>query len=154
MLHIKPLIVAVSANVNNEIIAQAMACGFDKVVEVLKPVRHLSYSQYPIKRFYKGDSVIIMSVEQGEEINKLYSKYNDTISLLKENLKIKNIKYDSIFNTISAQKDSFYNWKYKYSLNKSLYQDWEENQKKIDKLHAWSKILLIFIIVFQFNQLQ
>jgi len=115
---------------------------------------HLSYSQYPIKRFYKGDSVIIMSVEQGEEINKLYSKYNDTISLLKENLKIKNIKYDSIFNTISAQKDSFYNWKYKYSLNKSLYQDWEENQKKIDKLHAWSKILLIFIIVFQFNQLQ
>jgi hypothetical protein len=95
-----------------------------------------------------------MSVEQGEEINKLYSKYNDTISLLKENLKIKNIKYDSIFNTISAQKDSFYNWKYKYSLNKSLYQDWEENQKKIDNLHAWSKILLIFIIVFQFNQLQ
>jgi hypothetical protein len=95
-----------------------------------------------------------MSVEQGEEINKLYSKYNDTISLLKENLKIKNVKYDSIFNTISAQKDSFYNWKYKYSLNKSLYQDWEKNQKKIDKLHAWSKILLIFIIVFQFNQLQ
>ncbi len=33
MLHIKPLIVAVSANVNNEIIAQAMACGFDKVIE-------------------------------------------------------------------------------------------------------------------------
>jgi hypothetical protein len=94
-----------------------------------------------------------MSVEQGEEINKLYSKYNDTISLLKENLKIKNVKYDSIFNTISAQKDSFYNWKYKYSLNKSLYQDLEENQRKIDKLHAWSKILLIFIIVFQFNQL-
>jgi len=60
-----------------------------------------------------------MSAEQGEEINKLYSKYNDTISLLKENLKIKNVKYDSIFNTISAQKDSFYNWKYKYSLNKS-----------------------------------
>lgn len=95
-----------------------------------------------------------MSVEQGEQINKLYSKYNDTISLLKENLKIKNVKYDSIFNTISAQKDSFYNWKYKYSTNKSLYQDWEENQRKLDKIHAWSKILLIFIIVFQFNQLQ
>jgi len=124
------------------------------IVLVLILLCHLSYSQYPIKRFYKGDSVVIMSVEQGEEINKLYSKYNDTISLLKENLKIKNVKYDSIFNTISAQKDSFYNWKYKYSLNKSLYQDWEENQKKIDKLHAWSKILLIFIIVFQFNQLQ
>lgn len=95
-----------------------------------------------------------MSVEQAKEINKLFTNYNDTISLLKENLKTKNIKYDSIFNTISAQKDSFYNWKYKYSTNKSLYQDWEENQKKIDKLHALSKLLLIAIIIFQFSELK
>ncbi len=94
-----------------------------------------------------------MSVEQGEEINKLYKNYNDSISLLKENLKTKNKSYDSLFSTISAQKDSFYNWKYKYSLNKSLYEDWEENQRKIDKIHAISKILLFAIIVLQFNQL-
>lgn len=115
---------------------------------------HLSYSQYPIKRYYKGDSVLIMSVEQGEEINKLYKNYNDSISLLKENLKTKNKGYDSLFSTISAQKDSFYNWKYKYSLNKSLYQDWEENQRKIDKIHAASKLMLIFIIILQFSQLK
>lgn len=95
-----------------------------------------------------------MSVEQAKEINKLYINYNDTISLLKENLKTKNLKYDSLFNTISVQKDSFYNWKYKYSTNKSLYQDWEENQKKIDKLHALSKLLLIAIIIFQFSELK
>lgn len=94
-----------------------------------------------------------MSVEQGEVINKLYKNYNDSISLLKENLKTKNKGYDSLFSTISAQKDSFYNWKYKYSLNKSLYEDWEENQRKIDKIHAISKILLFAIIVLQFNQL-
>jgi hypothetical protein len=94
-----------------------------------------------------------MSVEQGEVINKLYKNYNDSISLLKENLKTKNKDYDSLFSTISAQKDSFYNWKYKYSLNKSLYEDWEENQRKIDKIHAISKILLFAIIVLQFNQL-
>ena len=112
-----------------------------------------SYSQLPIKRYYKGDSVIIMSVEQGKEINKLYSRYNDTISLLKENLKSKNIKYDSIFNTVSAQKDSFYNWKWKYVTNKSLYEAWEENQRKIDKIHAASKLILIGIIILQFSQL-
>ena len=94
-----------------------------------------------------------MSVEQGEVINKLYKNYNDSISLLKENLKTKNKGYDSLFSTISAEKDSFYNWKYKYSLNKSLYEDWEENQRKIDKIHAISKILLFVIIVLQFNQL-
>ena len=38
MLHIKPLMVAVSANVNDEIVSQAIACGFDKVIEApLKP---------------------------------------------------------------------------------------------------------------------
>ena len=95
-----------------------------------------------------------MSVEQAKGINKVYSNYNDTISLLKENLKTKTIKYDSIFNTISAQKDSFYNWKYKYTHNKSLYEDWQESQKKIDKLHALSKLLLITIIIFQFSQLK
>jgi len=94
-----------------------------------------------------------MTVEQGYVINKLYKNYNDTISLLKENLKTKNKGYDSLFNTISAQKDSFYNWKWKYVTNKSIYETWEENQKKIDKIHALSKILLMGIIILQFSQL-
>lgn len=95
-----------------------------------------------------------MSVEQGEEINKLYSKYNDTISLLKENLKIKNIKYDSIFNTISLVKDSFYSWKWKYTENKRIYENYNLNQGKIERLHAASKLILIGIIILQFSQLQ
>ena len=123
------------------------------IVLVLILLCHLSYSQFPIKRYYKWDSVLIMTVEQGDVINKLYKNYNDTISLLKENLKTKNKGYDSLFNTISAQKDSFYNWKWKYVTNKSIYETWEENQKKIDKIHALSKILLMGIIILQFSQL-
>ena len=114
----------------------------------------LSYSQYPIKRYYKGDSVLILKVEQLDTINNLYLKYNDTIKVLKTDLTIKNKKYDSIFNTISAQKDSVYNWKYKYNLNKSIYEDWEANQRKIDKIQAASKLMLIFIIILQFSQLR
>ena len=54
MLHIKPLIVAVSANVNDEIISQAMACGFDKVIEApLRPETVLNQFIPEIKIKYK-----------------------------------------------------------------------------------------------------
>ena len=97
---------------------------------------------------------MILKVDQLDTINNLYLKYNDTIKVLKADLTIKNKKYDSIFNTISTQKDSVYHWKYKYNLNKSIYEDWEANQRKIDKIQAASKLMLIFIIILQFSQLQ
>lgn len=96
---------------------------------------------------------MILKVEQIDTINGLFLRYNDTINSLKQDNKLKALKYDSLFNTISAQKDSFYSWKYKYKLNKGIYEDWQENQKKIDKLHAASKLLLMFIIILQFSQL-
>lgn len=96
---------------------------------------------------------MILKVEQLDTINGLFLRYNDTIYRLKQDNKLKTLKYDSLFNTISAQKDSFYSWKYRYNINKNIYQDWEANQKKLDKLHAASKLLLMFIIILQFSQL-
>lgn len=90
-----------------------------------------------------------MTIGQADTINQLYKSYNDTIN----NFKIKLKNNDSLLSIRTIEKDSFYNWKYKYSLNKSLYEDWEENQRKIDKIHALSKILLMFVIVLQFTQL-
>jgi hypothetical protein len=94
-----------------------------------------------------------MTIKQGEEINNLYKNYNKEIVLLKDSIKTKKHDYDSLYKTISAKTDSFYNWKYKYSINKTLYEAWETEQKKIDKIHALSKILLMFIIILQFSQL-
>lgn len=118
------------------------------LVLILAPT--LTFSQYPKTKKIGQDSVVIITIGQADTINNLYRSYNDSISNLQSKLKTN----DSLLSIRTIEKDSFYNWKYKYSINKSLYQNWEENQRKIDKLHAWSKILLIFIIVFQFNQLQ
>jgi hypothetical protein len=108
-----------------------------------------SYSQYPQIKKIKQDSVVIMTIEQGKEINALYIGYNNTIDSLKNKIK----DNDSLLSARTIEKDSLYSWKHKYKLNKSLYEDFEANQKKIDKLHASSKLILIFIILLQFSQL-
>ncbi|MEY4282265.1 MAG: hypothetical protein RLZ39_1677 [Bacteroidota bacterium] len=109
----------------------------------------LTFSQYPKTKKIGQDSVVIITIGQADTINKLYKSYNDSINNLQSKIK----KNDSLLSVRTIEKDSFYNWKYKYSINKSLYEDWEENQRKIDKIHAASKLMLIFIIILQFSQL-
>jgi hypothetical protein len=106
-------------------------------------------AQYPKTKKIGNDSVVIITIGQADTINQLYKSYNDTIKILQLKLK----KNDSLLRTRTIEKDSFYNWKYKYSVNKSIYEDYESNQRKVDKIHALSKIMLMFIIVLQFSQL-
>jgi hypothetical protein len=117
---------------------------------VLILVPTLTFSQYPKTKKIGQDSVVIITIGQADTINNLYRSYHDSIN----NLQFKLKKNDSLLSVRTIEKDSFYNWKYKYSINKSLYQDFEQNQRKIDKIHAASKLMLIFIIILQFSQLQ
>jgi hypothetical protein len=117
---------------------------------VLILVPTLTFSQYPKTKKIGQDSVVIITIGQADTINNLYRSYHDSIN----NLQFKLKKNDSLLSVRTIEKDSFYNWKYKYSINKSLYQDFEQNQRKIDKVHAASKLMLIFIIILQFSQLQ
>jgi len=116
-------------------------------VLILAPT--LIFSQYPKTKKIGQDSVVIITIGQADTINNLYRSYHDSINNLQSKIK----KNDSLLSVRTIEKDSFYNWKYKYSVNKSLYEDWEENQRKIDKIHAASKLMLIFIIILQFSQL-
>ena len=52
------------------------------IVLVLIWVSQSSYCQYPQKRIFRGDSVVILSITQADTINKLYKEYNDSIQLL------------------------------------------------------------------------
>ena len=113
----------------------------------------LTYSQYPITKKIKGDSVVIMTIGQADTINLLYKSYNDSIGQLKDYITIKKKFYDSLLIVRTIEKDSFYSWKHKYSTNKTIYEGYEENQRKIDKVHSLSKLLLIFVIILQFSQL-
>lgn len=115
---------------------------------------HLSYSQYPVKRLYRGDSVVMMKVSQADTINLLFNSYNNTISTLKDSLTIKKQKYDSLYQTIYQTKDSFYNWKWKYEANRNSYIAREAEKEKDKKYDFAQKVILIGIIFLQFQSLK
>ncbi len=115
---------------------------------------HLSYSQYPVKRLYRGDSVVIMKVSQADTINLLFNSYNNTINTLKDSLTIKKEKYDSLYQTIYQTKDSFYNWKWKYEANRNIYIAREAEKEKDKKYDFAQKVILIGIIFLQFQSIK
>ena len=108
-----------------------------------------SFSQYPQIKKIKEDSVVIMTIDQGKEINALYIGYNKTI----DSLKNKSIKDDSLLNVYIYKASKLENYKYRYEANMETYQAREKELEKMDKYHAWQKIILIFLVVFQFSQL-
>lgn len=120
-----------------------------------------SYCQYPIIKKIKDDTVVILTLNQSEQINKLYLNYNDTIGNLKttlnktiDSLNNKKLKYDSLFNTLLVEKDSFYNWKWKYKANKETYIKRESDFDEYKKYDQYIKYILVAIIYFQFTKLR
>ena len=77
------------------------------IVLLLILLYHLGYSQsqYPVKRIFRGDSVVIMKVSQADTINLLYNSYNDTINNLKNSINLKRLQYDSINKEIYLKQD-------------------------------------------------
>ena len=112
-----------------------------------------SYPQYPQKRVFRGDSVVILSITQADTINKLYKSYNDSIGLLNNTLTIKNKKYDSIFKAIHYKEDSITLWKGKYQTSVDLFRTRPKARSydSEEKLEFAQKIILIAIILFQFT---
>lgn len=108
---------------------------------------HSSYSQYPITKKIKGDSVVIMKVSQADTINMLYRNYNDTIdglrlSMLKEKTKF----YDTIVKKIHTQTDSSFYWKGKTYEYEADSRQREKIIKQIDTV-AYVHLLLLTILL-------
>ena len=92
-----------------------------------------------------------MKVSQADTINLLYKTYNDTINDLKNSITQKRFQYDSINQEIRLKQDSFYNWKWKYEANRAAYIKEEKITWKKEKLHEASKLILVGIIILQFQ---
>ena len=92
-----------------------------------------------------------MTIGQADTINQLYKSYNDTISVLKSALTIKNIKYDSLFSYNTFQKDSVNLYKWKYQANRDAYTERQKDYWKTEKIHEASKLILVGIIILQFT---
>ena len=102
-----------------------------------------SYSQYPQIKKIKQDSVVIMTIEQGKEINALYLGYNKTI----DSLKIKTKYYDSAINQISKKQDTINIYRYHIQNIKpatGIDQDFKETYEKTQGLNRfWIFVLFM-----------
>jgi hypothetical protein len=106
-------------------------------------------AQYPIIKKIGKDSLILMTLKQGDDINKSFSSYQKKIDSLKDSIKGKSFLIDSLnieFNKLDKTKEE-YKLRYEERLNiptntKVKYHDdgWDFAQKMV----------LIVVIVVQF----
>ena len=114
---------------------------------MLIQVSVLSYSQYPIIKKIKEDSVVIMTIQQGKEINALYLGYNKTI----DSLKIKTKYYDSAINQISKKQDTINLYRFHIQNTKTttgIYEEFKqafEKEKGINRL--WTLVLFMTLVL-------
>ena len=106
-----------------------------------------SYSQYPIIKKIKQDSVVIMTIEQGKEINALYLGYKKTI----DSLQIKTRYYDSAINQISKKQDTINIYRYHIQNTKPTtgidkeFKEAFEKEKGINRL--WTLVLFMALVL-------
>ena len=118
---------------------------------------HTSYCQYPVKRIFRGDSVVIMKVSQADTINMLYKFYSQKIDSLTDSVTIKNKTNEELNKAVRIKNDTIFYWKGKYEASKELYRApryRDIDYEKEEAFHLLQKIILIGIIVLQFSQLK
>ena len=116
---------------------------------------HTSYCQYPVKRIFRGDSVVIMKVSQADTINMLYKFYSQKIDSLTDSVAIKNKTNEELYKKLLVKNDTIFYWKGKYEASKELHTGYRNiNYEKEEAFHLLQKIILIGVIILQFTQIK
>lgn len=68
------------------------------IVLILILITNLSYSQYPIIKKIGDDSVVLITIKQGEDINKKFTEDRQKLSLLKDSVSLERRRVDSLRN--------------------------------------------------------
>ena len=110
----------------------------------------LSYAQYPLTKKIGNDTVVIMTIKQGEQINKSFDEYEEKVSKLKDTITILKKQYDS---SIGFVRSEISEYKWKYEENKKMYSKNEKLFYKIHNTDILQKILLGVIVTFLFFKL-
>ena len=117
-----------------------------------------SYCQYPIIKKIGNDSVVLITIKQGEDINKKFSEDRQKLSLLKDSIKIEKNKVDSLRSKYDSLTNELIPVTKKYDEYKHRY---EERLKMPVKYpyhdDGWDfaqKLILMGIIVVQFFSLR
>jgi len=121
------------------------------------------FGQYPTIKTIGKDTVVVMTLKQGNDINKRFSELNDSILTLKNSHKQYMVDngqrlqkiysdYNSEFNNhklVRAESDSF---RYMYMANKKIYLALEEDHKKeIRRLSIITLFTMIMTVIFSSN---
>jgi hypothetical protein len=127
------------------------------VLALLTQVVSLSYAQYPLTKKIGNDTVVIMTIKQGEQINKSFDEYEekvsklkDTIATLKNNLIDSKKQYDSSIGFVKSEVNEY---KWKYEENKRIYLKNEELFYKTHNTDILQKISLAIVVTFLFFKL-
>jgi len=89
-------------------------------------------AQYPIKTIFKGDSVIILTIQQSEKINEMLEKSSKSIKETNNKNKEYETEIEKLNETLSNQND------YIDSLSNLLLQRWTCNEDIYDSLWTWA----------------
>jgi len=111
-------------------------------------VASLSYSQYPIIKKIGKDSLILMTLKQGDDINKSFTQYQKKLDSLEDSVVAKRFLIDSLnveFNKLDKKKEE-YKLRYEERLNMPMVKYQYHN----DGWEFAQKMVLIGVIVLQF----
>ena len=116
---------------------------------------NLCFAQYPITKKIGNDTVVIMTIRQAENINKLFddnekefNKISDSLKLLKSLLIDNTKKSDSLSYKVHAADFKTEEYKFKYEENKKIYLDKEKTYNKIHNNDVLQKVLFALVLGF------
>ena len=112
-------------------------------------VASLSYSQYPIIKKIGKDSLILMTLKQGDDINKSFTQYQKKLDSLKDSVNYKRFTIDSLnteFDKLDKKREE-YKLRYEERLNMPVNTKYQYHD---DGWDFAQKMVLIAVIVLQF----
>lgn len=112
-------------------------------------VASLSYSQYPIIKKIGKDSLILMTLKQGDDINKSFTQYQKKLDSLKDSVNYKRFTIDSLNTEFDKldKKIEEYKLRYEERLNMPINTKYQYHD---DGWDFAQKMVLIAVIVVQF----
>jgi len=108
-----------------------------------------SYSQYPIIKKIGKDSLILMTLKQGDDINKSFTQYQKKLDSLKDSVNYKRFTIDSLnteFDKLDKKREE-YKLRYEERLNMPINTKYQYHD---DGWDFAQKMVLIAVIVVQF----
>lgn len=113
---------------------------------------NLSYSQYPVVKKIGNDSIVLITLKQGNEINNQFSRMNDSIKKLNTSIEKYQVESEYKYQQLNlsaikykAEADSF---KYMYNQNKKVYKKHEEWWNTDRKHYTIISTILMFTTIF------